>query len=211
MSTGETRSISAVIPLRFGHTLSFKDLLYRASHNPDVAQGLALAYAGFEPAVRSTLLRLIEQDAAEHPASLGLLMCHLLSAENDASLARDIARALLKASPRRASETARTWIVEDEHQRGKAVVGFKQGEDAFDVYALHWDGDGVTYAAQHRHATEAALLTYAKTLLPSKHTALDEACAQETLDRLCELLWRRRARLGACRDVVTGLVEQISL
>lgn len=204
---------SAAIPLRFGHSLSFGDLLQRASQSADVAQGLALAYASFEPSVRAALIGLIRKEAAGRPGSMALVMCHLLAAENDTALARDIAHALARASSRRQPEADCAWFVEAQGGKGKALVGFAQRSNSFHVYELHWDSDAMTHIAESLDVSKEAMHQHAQRFLrPGRGGTADCAAAvPEALDSICELLWRRRGSLGTYRGVLTGFVDQISL
>ncbi|MCB9667762.1 MAG: hypothetical protein H6715_06570 [Myxococcales bacterium] len=203
--------MTEAIPLRFGHTLSFGSLLQQAAREQAVAQGLALAYGGFRLQERRLLLKSIESELAHAQTPLFPVLSYLLGTETDTAVARQIANMLAGAVRQRPGAADHAWMAAWAEDQGAGLVGFGQADGRFEVYVLGWDSRSMTEVQRHCDLDIGQLEQRSRHFREVHQKGWVDGEMRVVLDRICEILWRRRLAASAFRAPLASFAKQLRL
>ena len=162
----------------------FDALLEAVDRDPDAARGLALAYAEMERSAREALVEAIIEDGAAAGRSPAGPLALLLAVEDDAALARAIARGLDETLTRRGVDAGFVWG--DDREGGVAVVRHLHG-GFVEVLRVAWGSRGLDVDAEPLAVWDEGLRR--RYAIPEES---DRVPLERAIDRLAHALWRAR-------------------
>lgn len=183
---------------------AFAAMVLQATHHPDVAQGLAMAYRSFGPEERRRLARLVADDAARQGADPCSALAVLLGVEGDPEVARVIAETMMhhsRSAACRATEVE-AWMGGDGDHGAAAIARSSPGGQQ--VLWVRWGPHGL--AAGHEPLpswSERETVVRALGLQP----AVRPTSRELTIDTLAAVLWCRRRRGVAWPPSLTHLAD----
>lgn len=186
---------------------AFGALLCSAIEDPSTARGLALAYATLDTRHRLQIIDAILSDAELEGIGASAVLASLLTVEEDAEVARQIAQAMSSAGAQglNTSLHTRTWLAGDEQNGGVVVVRPLHGAFA-EVLALAWnEASGLTHTSfeplAHHDSTPDQVAG-----LPM-HLRFEEIPCGFAIDVVASVLWNHRQRSGELPECVQRFAD----
>lgn len=180
----------------------FDALLVAAEHDPEAAEGLALAYASLDQEQRRALVASVVRDAGDAGRSPAHALALLLAVEKDRELAGRIAAAIASATAPSASDGGIGWAWGSTRDGGVALaVG---AESPWRLARVTWRAGCVDGTSAEPRCGET--LDQARSRLGVPESA-DALALDAAVDLLAEQLWRARRTHGSLPPSLRALAH----